>query len=502
VGGTERARGNVAKNEDEMKADLLRYSYEQVLDATKHQDDKIGRLLTTTAFLTAASLALAGLGSAKAISVPVNLGGDSPSQPGSIAIGFICLVAFLIGVSITVIQLIGSLSTPLRLPGLDRARRGASNGGIPSTVYFHEIEKNTLGEWKGTWDLDSKTLTEERFRSLVGETHNLARRTSFKYNRTNEATAVLTWALIALSLTVSFAAIAVLDKSQPLLAPPGVPVTPVTLTLPDMVLVGSVLAIVTFVWSMARMRHSGLGSHDDARKATSWMQRAVVYGCAFSIFWAAGLPLFLEVRWQNVFQFGVGFLALFTATSMAWATWGQVATYRIDTGFTRLSFTMLPPVAFSVLGCLGYQVWWRPYDWPGGLPWAIGSVSGSVIATFIAKIIGHIELAPKRDTTPLPEHSGTALACDRCAEDRHLDSARRVRWRVLTILGFAAPLSFMAQNFHTHHAYAWPLAAVCAALTALIGVAVLEPTSLEARERRIRQQRDLHTEEVGRAGGI
>jgi hypothetical protein len=487
-------RGNVAEEADqEKKADLLQYSYEQVLDATKHQDDKIGRLLTTIAFLTAASLALAGLGSAKAISVPVILGGDSPNQSGSVAIGFVCLVAFMIGVSITVIQLIGSLSTPLRLPGLDPARRHRSSKAMPSTLYFHEIEKNTIDEWKATWDLDSETLAKDRLRSLIGETHNLALRTSFKYNRTNEATAVLTWALIALSLTVSFAAIAVLDKSQPLFTPTNVPVTPVTLTSSDMVLVGSVLATVTFVWSMARLRHSRVGRDDDARSPASRVQLWVVCGSAFSIFWAAGLPLFLEGRWPlPVFQIGVGFFALFTATSMAWATWGQASADRINTGAKRLSVTMLPPVAYGALACIAYRVW-GPQDWRQGLPWALGSVFGSVIATLVAAKFGDIKLAPERHTTPLAvTHSGEARDCQRCAEERELDDTKRVGWRVLTIIGVAALLSFMAQNFQTHRAYAWPLVATCAALTVLIGVAVLEPTFLERRERRIRERRRLH----------
>ena len=38
------------------KSEDLRFAYAEVLDATKHQDAKIGRLLTAIAFLTAAAL--------------------------------------------------------------------------------------------------------------------------------------------------------------------------------------------------------------------------------------------------------------------------------------------------------------------------------------------------------------------------------------------------------------------------------------------------------------
>jgi len=40
------------------KIDLAQISYDEVLDATKHQDDKVGRFLTAIAFLTTGSIAL------------------------------------------------------------------------------------------------------------------------------------------------------------------------------------------------------------------------------------------------------------------------------------------------------------------------------------------------------------------------------------------------------------------------------------------------------------
>src|SRR3712207_6746276 len=56
----------------------LQNSYKEVLDATKHQDDKIGRIFTGVAFLTAAALALANLNSAQFLTRQYT---DTPNVP-------------------------------------------------------------------------------------------------------------------------------------------------------------------------------------------------------------------------------------------------------------------------------------------------------------------------------------------------------------------------------------------------------------------------------------
>src|ERR1700723_3669088 len=47
-----------SSNPSDRYFEYARLSYTEVLDATKHQDDKIGRLLTAVAFLTVAALAM------------------------------------------------------------------------------------------------------------------------------------------------------------------------------------------------------------------------------------------------------------------------------------------------------------------------------------------------------------------------------------------------------------------------------------------------------------
>src|SRR5687767_12578535 len=63
--GSDNAEQRDDPDEVEAKLQLIEFSYREVLDATKHQDDKIGRMLTSVAFLTAAAMALAALSSAQ-----------------------------------------------------------------------------------------------------------------------------------------------------------------------------------------------------------------------------------------------------------------------------------------------------------------------------------------------------------------------------------------------------------------------------------------------------
>ncbi|HET8683895.1 MAG TPA: hypothetical protein VFM54_18795 [Micromonosporaceae bacterium] len=191
------------------KLDLAAFSYGEVLDATKHQDDKIGRMFTSVAFLTAATLALAALGSATYVTRDFDVG------PFRLPLGLVALGVFLIGVVFTVLLLLTSLATPLRVPGIGenstnpRRRNQVWVRGVPaSQLYFYEISKVSLAEWESKWAAPAADLQEERLESLVRETHNLGVRTTFKYDRSTEATAVLSYSLLAFGLAVLFIAIA------------------------------------------------------------------------------------------------------------------------------------------------------------------------------------------------------------------------------------------------------------------------------------------------------
>ena len=103
-------------SETQKRLQLITASYAEVLDATKHQDDKIGQLLTGVAFLTAATLALAALEPISIITRRFTV------EPFSLPVLLITLAVFLLGIAFGFMLLLISLSTPLRLPGLGRTR--------------------------------------------------------------------------------------------------------------------------------------------------------------------------------------------------------------------------------------------------------------------------------------------------------------------------------------------------------------------------------------------
>lgn len=178
---------------------LLEASYREVLDAVKHQDDKIGRLFTGIAFLTAAALAMANLGSAKYLSQKYI--GWWAAPPAMLS-----LAAYLLLVLAAVTILIGSLGTPLRVPGLSGAAPKNPVDWVgprpASQIYFGEISKLSLLQWREKWTGGVEDLEDELAQSLVGETHNLAARTQFKYGRMNESIALFNLALLFLAITM------------------------------------------------------------------------------------------------------------------------------------------------------------------------------------------------------------------------------------------------------------------------------------------------------------
>jgi hypothetical protein len=179
---------------------LLQFSYQEVLDATKHQDDKINRLLTTVAFITAAALALTTLGHDSAPITATFLVDGRLALP----LTSIGLAGFLAGVTVSVILLIVSMTTPLVLPGGSNPVTPAIEyvpGPKTGQFYFNEIVGSALPGWHRKWRQDISALKRERNDSLVRETHNLAVRTEYKYQRSNAAVAVLSFALLSFVLS-------------------------------------------------------------------------------------------------------------------------------------------------------------------------------------------------------------------------------------------------------------------------------------------------------------
>jgi hypothetical protein len=263
--------------------ELVSNTYDEVLDATKHQDDKIGRLFTGVSFLTAAALALANVGGS-AFLRQAYLGWAGPP------LAMVFLSVYLLLVVVAVMLLINSLATPLRTPGLSRTPPKPKvdwvNGVKASPLYFGEISKLRLDEWVLKWDGSAAALETERRQALVGETHNLAVRTQFKYGRTTEAIAVFNLALLSLSCTIVLALTA---ASMPVVAPttldpypaqplPGFPAWP-------RFVLGVVVAIFYFVQLQGSVRYTrqtldeiqGPENAKGARWRYGWVGAATVW---------------------------------------------------------------------------------------------------------------------------------------------------------------------------------------------------------------------------------
>ena len=187
-------------------------------------DDKIGRLLTSVAFLTAATLALAALSAADF------LGYDFQVAPFDLPMALISITTFLLGVFIAVMLLLAGLTAPIGVPGVTgdpasdpqtspdghaTAAAPAADAAAPaaerkiSQLWFLKIAEATQEEWKGEWETgDVDKIRERRKDDLIRETQNLARRATFKHDRIREAVAILSVSLLAFAVAVVFTAAA------------------------------------------------------------------------------------------------------------------------------------------------------------------------------------------------------------------------------------------------------------------------------------------------------
>jgi hypothetical protein len=168
--------------------ELARQSYLEVLDATKHQDDKIGRLFSGVAFLIAGATASLGLAQG-ILSFHYSVGGRLVPLPAQL------VSAFYISVLLAVLLLINSLGSPLRLP------RRTTQADSSSHLFFLSIADRSYEEWRNLWQKDEDELTSELYYEYIREASNLAIRAKYKYERTNEAIQFLTLALVCFSLT-------------------------------------------------------------------------------------------------------------------------------------------------------------------------------------------------------------------------------------------------------------------------------------------------------------
>jgi hypothetical protein len=177
-------------------------SYNEVLDATKHQDDKIGRFLTGIAFLIAGSLVFT---SPEVLQARYAVGSTHLRLPA------IALITFLVLVVFSVLLYVLAMAAPLTTPSPPAARRSRHR----SHLFFLLIARETQESWDQLW---KNTTVEELQRDLLveylSETRNIAQRADEKYERSNEASAVFVVALLFFLLGTVFS-VDVLQHAKP-----------------------------------------------------------------------------------------------------------------------------------------------------------------------------------------------------------------------------------------------------------------------------------------------
>lgn len=194
------------------RLELVRMAFAEVLDATKHQDDKIGRFLTAIAFLTTGAIALLFGGSAALLDSQFEL---RESGVDWLAKNFPLIawagLSFFVCILASVAMLLLTLAAPLRLPGrrLDYGER------LTGSRIFFSIAEEPVDDWLKRWVSVGPTETRrDMVRQYILETHNLAERARTKHTYTNIAASLFILALLFLGLAIVLALIAAVDGGR------------------------------------------------------------------------------------------------------------------------------------------------------------------------------------------------------------------------------------------------------------------------------------------------
>lgn len=172
------------------KIDLAERAYKEVLDATKHQDDKVGRFLTAIAFLTTGAIALIATDNGLRRRFGVPGGDDHALLAWSTGLFFALTLA-------AVVLLLLCLSVPVRLP------RSRVDPMRESHLFYSYIAARPRDEWVAYWETaDSAELEASITSDYARESHNLAERVSAKYRHSHEASWLFVAALLFLGLSI------------------------------------------------------------------------------------------------------------------------------------------------------------------------------------------------------------------------------------------------------------------------------------------------------------
>ena len=166
------------------KLEIAKRSYEEVLDATKHQDDKIGRILTAIAFLTTGAITTIGIFSKTNVILIL--------PDGRIEIVWILLGIYIACTGVAVIQLLLALTVPLVI-------LGKLNFEYRSLIFYSDIQRQTSSEWKS---FVLKSNDDDLAQNYLVESLNLSRRVMLKYLRTTFAVRIFRTGVLYLVLGI------------------------------------------------------------------------------------------------------------------------------------------------------------------------------------------------------------------------------------------------------------------------------------------------------------
>jgi len=169
------------------RAAIFEYSYDEVLAAIKHQDDKLNRTLTATAFLTAAAVALFS-----------SRGGDVLFEGSGTSVRLVFFVVFVVSVVFAVASMLAAIGPTAPLSALKRRhkKRGINR---PESLLFYRLI-STDPKWDTYLEDDETTLYRRLAKNFHDEAKTLSHRNNYKVARSQEASAFVQLAILALAL--------------------------------------------------------------------------------------------------------------------------------------------------------------------------------------------------------------------------------------------------------------------------------------------------------------
>jgi hypothetical protein len=376
-----------------------------VLDATKHQDDKIGRFLTGIAFLIAGALVFTN---PDVLQARYAVGATHLRLPA------IALITFMVLVILSVLLYVLAMAAPLTIPPPSAARRVRGS----SHLFFLVIATETRESWRALWNVSDVELEQKMLDEYQRETLNIARRVTQKYERSNEASALFVVALLFFLLGTVLS----VDVLQHAKAPTGAALqVPADLawSTPLRATVATILALFAASLVYYRLRAAQAAGLDAIIKHLAdgrlppWRYELHLLLAAYPVFVVATLVPGMEpgaLRETSAILAalaavtgGIGYMLVLRRP----ADGNEPIPKRLGRN-TGASLTMLVGVALAAIA------WFSVHrDWP---VWQLGLAVGAAVTPLSWTVIGSSSELRKRIRRHAPESAGRILAPDGLGE--------------------------------------------------------------------------------------